>query len=274
MERLSLSAVGSRHSTAFTPYPPYPAVPEDEAPPPFRDVRSLSRASSPPPPRKSAPPIRRFVPAPPAPLEPQDTGVSYNDPITRYATPLSVPELPLPQEAQVLTRSPSAGSSGSAGSGVPSLSSSMNSGSESEEDLPPLHRPTFAALERATSDTSVLDPELPFNALLLLHGDKPGRKPVPREDGLWRRASVAGAPPVPPRRSRRETWRGELLRIVRGFDELASAREERDAVRKVGDPALGEREALNVVRMFMDEIHARARLGHARGAGSGYAPLP
>lgn len=192
--------------------------------------------------------------------------MSYNEPITRYATPLSVPEMPLPQTAEVLTRSTSTGSSGSSGSGVPSLSSSLNS-SELDEDLPPLHQPSLAALERSTSDTSDTDPELPpFNALLMLHNDKPGRKPVPRET-LWRRASVAGAPPVPPRR-RSEGWRFELLRIVRGFDDVATAKEERDVVRKVGDPGLGEREALNVVRMFVDEIHARVRLGErCRGLG-------
>lgn len=271
MERLSLSAVGSRHSIGygFIPYlpiseSPLPMTPPMTPPrepspptrmftPPTRMATPPSRAISPPiqvtPPRGSPPLIRSYVPLP---LELQATGVSYNEPITRYATPLSVPELPLPQTAEVLTRSTSTGSSGS---GVPSLSSSLNSGSESDEDLPPLHRPSLAALERDSSDEELP----PFNALLLLHNDKPGRKPVPRES-MWRRASVAGAPPVPPRR-RSETWRLELLRIVRGFDDVATAKEERDVVRKVGDPGLGEREALNVVRMFVDEIHARVRLG-------------
>ncbi|EKD01596.1 hypothetical protein A1Q2_04157 [Trichosporon asahii var. asahii CBS 8904] len=258
MERLSLSAIGSRHSVGygFVPYLPLSESPAPMTPP---RVASPPVIATPPARATSPPPIRSYVPLP---LEPQATGVSYNEPITRYATPLSVPELPLPQTAEVLTRSTSTGSSGS---GVPSLSSSFNSCSESDEDLPPLHRPSLAALE-ADADTDI-DPELPpFNALLLLHNDKPGRKPVPRET-LWRHASVAGAPPVPPRR-RSEGWRLELLRIVRGFDDVATAKEERDVVRKVGDPGLGEREALNVVRMFVDEIHARVRLGErCRGFG-------
>lgn len=71
-----------------------------------------------------------------------------------------------------------------------------------------------------------------------------------------RRTMIAGAPPVP---ARRQQWRGEYLQLVRGFGPLVVPGEERDVSRKIGNMALGEREALNVARMYMDEIHARAR---------------
>lgn len=271
MERLSLSAVASGHTGDLATRTPA--------------LRRSRRPSVPPP--TSFPVIRSHPPLlPAAPIGTSGAsafstdsvvGVSYQARTTLYANPRPAPPIPSARSAEALTRSTSAGSSdsatsansaGSRASGVPSLSSSLDSGlsasdSDSElEDLVPRR-----------SISSAIDADLPFNTLLLMHPPKPGRKPVPRAvrsldsevSGLHRRMSVAGAPPVPPRR--REVWRSDLLRIVRGFDELATAREERDAVRKVGDPGLGEREALNVVRMFVDEIHARARLGEREREG-------